>query len=401
MVITLPENIRELILGCESNSLAELAALGIVEDFPFLAEDGRIKAMVSRQLGANALGYRYLAARILCKLGDPQGILHLTYNSLSKHPMLGCDHTKVSGWSDAYAIRWAHLLTEECLEFLIDDVCGDNSHLHADLLASAAKELVVPCLLELLDSNRLVSVQAAYALACHGRREGSDILQSIIDKCDESLFELALVALSHIPDQSVLILLESVANQQHTIFIKLDSDAKKKQLATKAAQRLMVLQEEGNNILVGAIEYFYTNQERDYLDTQREFIMKQGIKLPEGYEPKLFLLQQHSVTWTADFIFEFSNESARKELSNIQTARLLELFSYLSDDEYIKISHAPFLTWFEHPKDRQKFRNSYLPGVDVRNEREDFMFAAVDWLLHPNKYRIGAINHLRYNFGKI
>lgn len=126
-------------MECERSTWDSGKALNVVYDFPFLAEDDRIREMVSRQLETNALGYRYLASRILCRLGDPRGILHLTYNSLSKHPKLGDDHTRVSGWSDGWAIRWAHLLTEECLTLLIDDICGDRSYLHADLLASAPK----------------------------------------------------------------------------------------------------------------------------------------------------------------------------------------------------------------------------------------------------------------------
>lgn len=398
MITTLPDNIRELILDFELDSMNTLTALGIVEDFPFLAEDDRIREMVSRQLETNALGYRYLASRILCRLGDPRGILHLTYNSLSKHPKLGDDHTRVSGWSDGWAIRWAHLLTEECLTLLIDDICGENSYLHADLLASAPKELVVSRLLELLDSNRLASVQAAYALAWHGRREGQSILQSIIDECDVPLFELALVALSHIPDSGVLAMLESLANQQHAIFGKLDTEESKEKLATKAAQRLIVLQEQDENVFIDAMEHFYTSMERAYKDTQREFIVKKGFRLPDGYEPKLFFLQQHSVTWTADFIFEFANERARKKLSDIQTARLLELFRHIPDDKYYELSNELYFAWFEHPRDSRCFRKRELSGVKVHNELEDFVFVATDWLLRPEKYRVGAISHFRYTF---
>jgi hypothetical protein len=400
MIATLPDNVRELILDCESDSMTTLVALGIVEDFPFLAEDDRIRDMVSRQLETNALGYRFMASRILCRLGDPRGILHLTYNSLSQHPKLGCDHTRVSGWSDGWAIRWAHLLNEECLTLLIDDICSGRSYLHADLLASAPKELAVPRLLGLLNSDRLVSAQAAYALAWHGRKEGRDILQSIIDECDVPLFELALVALSHITDSGVLALLESLANLQHAVFRKLETEDSKKKLASKAAQRLMVLQDQSENVFIGAMEHFYTNMERDYKDTQKEFIVKKGFSLPEAYEPKLFLLQQHSVTWTADFIFEFSNESARKKLSTIQTTRLVELCRHISDDRCFDISNALFFAWSEHPKDSRCLRHSDLPGVKVHNEQEDFIFAATDWLLHPEKYRIGAIGHLRYTFGR-
>src|SRR3954451_24806480 len=86
-------------------------ALNVLLACPELARDPVIHTLLEQVLLDPALGYRWYAARLLATLGEPLGPLHLVYNSLAVHPVLGRDHTKISGWHEC-ALPFAHELDE-------------------------------------------------------------------------------------------------------------------------------------------------------------------------------------------------------------------------------------------------------------------------------------------------
>lgn len=395
MIVDIPDSIGKLLdSSLKSRGGFDAGkALQTLDDFPHLAVEENVMDLVVPQLKVGALGNRVIAARILIRLGDPRGVIHLTANSLNRHPYLGVDQTKSSTRSDGWLIRWAEYLTDECLDLLIADIIEHRDAFHADVLAAAPQELVVPRLLELLGHDRPIATQAAYALAYHGCMEGQKLLESLLTERDPRLFYLALVALSRVSDPRLIDLLRSIANQQHEIFYGIDRSWLKTALVTLAFQRLMVQDQSLNSPFLNVMQRFYTsNPIRSY--SHREHLKYQGIILPQGYEPELFLLQGGQVTWTADFIHEFSTSDDRRKLANIQKERLLDLLGRIPEEKYFKVGGS-YYSWFEHPSDTRNMTSYYLPEIKVRNELDDYIFAATDWIVNPSRYRLGNMREWR------
>lgn len=385
-----------------------LSALNTLQAKPELAAEGRIHSLLVDMLMDNRLGYSNAAACILVNLGDPLGILHLTYNCLNKHPLTGQLQIGGSGCSDAYVIRHASSITDECIDLLIADICRSPGYLHADALAVAPADKVIPRMLPLLEMPIHISAQAAYVLAMHKNDKGRVLLEQIAEDENLRLIEMAIIGLSHIPNVHAIDLIKGYADDHHPAYLKSDLEfaqeqqtkitheqLTKKELLTKSRQRLRILEREENVSFVDVMKEFYATSALHKLELQ-------GVKLPEDFVPTLFVGKQYH-TSAPDFIAEFATPSERNTLAAIQRVGMRQLLEVITSDMLIvdvSVHWPSFMRWYKRPLDSRIFNSPsvfYLEGVQIHNDAEDYLFAATDWILNPEGYRHGS--HRRLTVG--
>jgi hypothetical protein len=379
-----------------------LRALNTLEAKPELALQGRIHTLLVDMLGfSDGIGYRNLAARILYDLGDPLGILHLTYNCLSEHPVIGQLQIGGSGCSDAYLIRRASTITDECIDLLVEDVCRAPGYLHADALAIAPADKVIPRMLPLLEMPIHISAQAAYVLAMHKNDKGRAQLEQIAEDVNLRLIELAIIGLSHIPNKYAIDLIKGYADGNHPVYLKDDLEftleqLTKKELLTKSRQRSRILERGESVSFVDVMKEFYATS------PQQKFEL-QGVKLPDSFSPILLLDKLVYFTHAPDFVAEFATSSDRNALAEIQKVGMRQLLEVAPSDMLAietSCNWPRFMLWYNRPRDTRTFGMPnffFLEGVQILNDAEDYLFAATDWLLNPEDYRQGS--HRRLTVG--
>lgn len=403
MMITCPGNIRELVIKAlvsEShdkkgrigfNSPQALSALGYLAKVnPALVRDDEIRELVIEYLDCRALGYRNYAAIALHAINDPLGILGLTHNCLSTHPVTEQYQPSSSGWGDAELIRRAQSMTDECVDLLIQDVQQPAGYFHADALCALPAERIVAKMLPLLGQPLRIAAQAAYVLAIKSRDEGRTILEGLAESMNLRYIELAIIGLSHIPDRRGVELVGGITDPAHPIYGSSDqvfglAELNKKQLLTKSMQRLLIMDAKAGKSFIDIMKRFYL------LPPARKWTVGSGVTIPASLgAPELFEIGNYCVTWAPDFITEFAAESDRAELARIQTKGICEFLEAVPMDNGVSRGWPQFMSWQKRLMDSRNFIGENVLGVRVVNDKDDYIFAATDWLLNPQGYRIGS-----------
>lgn len=440
MKIARPENCLELLQQCDSRKSAIWG--GIVPDefyntlelFPEFARDPKIRAMLVSALETAALRYRIRASIILLRIGDPLGILHLTYNSLSTHPLLKVRQDLASLWPDAHLLREADKLTDECIELLIDDLEPPHAFWHMDILAALPAKKIIPRMRTLLKQEGTAAIVAAYVMAMNHNDEGRAILHELIES--QKLLNLALIALSHIPNYPVLSYLRSYAAPDNPIYNKqydnlFVTNAQRSGLMLNAQCRLYMLENKNRHPVQRTMEAFYLN-------SIQELIEQSDLRSSLGHAPKstgsggrvLTLDEWAEASWrwikptrdinyrlfvinsgvgitsgmlatgvnAPDFLCEFSTPEVRTHCAEIQQASIRALLSVigwrtLGDGSDMGI-RTTFLGRLALPPTGHElaYRNMplYLPGVEIKYGPKDYEHAATDWILNPGRYRTNS-----------
>jgi hypothetical protein len=171
MNVVLPAGVQDALqkslrTGFDRGDSSYGGAHNVLLAVPELAREPTTRALLERTLLDPAIGYRWHAARILVALGDPAGLLHLTYNSLQRHPLLGQDNTRFSGWHEA-VLRYADKLDGQCIELLAGEMKSPVRGFHGVSLAVAG---------ESLDRGSLDPRHAAFQAAWRGDTDAIDPL---------------------------------------------------------------------------------------------------------------------------------------------------------------------------------------------------------------------------------
>lgn len=435
-----PENCLELL---QQSKLARADIWGCrfpeefyrtLEIFPDLAREPEIRALLVEALEIEPHVNRMLAARILHRSGDPLGILHLTYNSLSAHPLLKAKQDLASLWPEAYLLREAEKLTDECIELLIGDLEQPHAFWHMDILAAVPVEKIAPRMLPLLGEAETLSAVAAYVLALKGNAGGRAILEALVEK--QKLLNLALIALSHIPDYRALSYLKNYADPKHPIYNKqyenlLTTHAQRSGLMQQAQSRLFLLENKKTLAVRHTMEEFYLTSIQEMIahSDLRSFLgrsikgAKRGgktasfedvaeaawrwIKPPRDVNYRLFVINSgmgltSGPLMTAmnapDFLCEFATPEDRAYCAEIQRASIRALIKVigwrtLGNGSDMGIRTTFFSDLSLPPTGSElAYRNAplYLPGVEIHYGPQDYEHAAVDWILNPARYRTSS-----------
>ncbi len=211
-----------VIVELKSNS--PLGALHVLQVFPELAKDSEVQTHILPWLSSPAGGFRRYSAQVLHEAGAPEGIRHITYNSLHYHPLLKVDNLLGSAWSNI-ATRFSGALTDECIDLLIDDMSrdrpfykmNDNPFFHGFTLGISSNPKIVPQMLSQMELDGAQALYAAFVLSLHGNDHGRCHLeQAALDGTNPFI---ALVGLACLPkEKNTLQLFRPYAEGTHDVF---------------------------------------------------------------------------------------------------------------------------------------------------------------------------------------
>src|SRR5581483_3634012 len=385
---------------------------------PHLARHPHVHRLVVEVLSdRDALGYRRTAADVLHRIGDPLGIIHLTYNALTTHPTLSVRQDDISGWSQVPLLRQVAALTPECIELLIRDLPKPAGCLHVDVLAALPAEVIVPRMLPLLAAPG-TQMAAAYVLALHRRHEGRAILERLVES--ETHLELALTGLSHIPDGNAREYLRRYADPDHP-FYKRNVNGASVKVRRQAELRLFLVQNAGADVRVrDAIRRFYLHSLEELTAYAREAVLRDLAELryhgsplreewervtshwlnpPADFHANYVVLDAHLTFGRlgtglsgADFLWEFSDSADRVYYAEAQRASIRALLAVTKPTGNGRGwgIEPSFLSDLPPSGEEYGLSNYYLPGVKILYEPEDYERAAVQWILEPEKHRFGS-----------
>jgi len=426
-----PANIIQLLNRDAAEHQADIPRHGLSAQFfntllatPELARNTEIYLFLIEVLNKAPIGFRYYAAGVLCQIGDPLGILHLTYNSLSTHPTLKVRQDQISGWSQAALLRRAADLTDECIELLIAELKAPKGYFQVDVLSAVPSEKIVPRLLPLLDESEKPAMAAAYVLAIKGLDEGRKILENLLES--ERYVELAVIGISHIPDDKALHYLRVYSDPNHDIYKRHD-EALRIKLLRHITERLFLLECRESNRVARAMERFHFHALHDLMANGRESTVS-GLNNPRNKEtsPSLYReWEQIAARWmhpqkecnpgffvadartygklgrgvcAPDLLSEFSTKEDRAFCAERQRASIRTLLDAVDSSQWGNgepIGAEPrFLSSLMPTGKEYRLENYYVPGFAIEYDAEDYEKAAVEWILDPGKYRFGSYHPL-------
>lgn len=377
-------------------------SLNVLQTNPELAQAPEIRQLVQQVLMTPYLGFRVSASVVLTEIGDPDGILHLTYNCLDSHPLLGLKQSLTSGWCDLVA-RYANKLTDECIDWLVKDTQGENALFHGVTLAQLPDEKIIPRLMPLMGMGGWASRNAAYVLAYKGDDSVLAILEDWIRARTHPLLP-AFEALAHLSSRRAIILLEEYASPQHDLyaletkgvwhyrscilpFAKLAAEM----LSSHDSMRVTHLMEK---------HYMRTFQEIEIFDRN------------DPYKTKKYCLKEPIDL----FVNPYHGDGTQAEIQNLEARTMMARFSTLQDRQYCGQKQdkniqalfdqnsldfydlddgctCPFLSRFIlHPTGfSTKYRSNHfyncLPNLRFVYDRQDYVFAAINWLTNPWRWQ--------------
>lgn len=417
MNITWPENILELLRDARTWAARYpspfYAALTLAPEF---ARDDAIHAQLVAALDAADWGARSAAAGILLEAGDPLGILHLAYNSLTTHPQLNA--AQPGGWPNTVLLRHAAELTPECVELLLADLAWPGALRHVDLWAALPQDIVVPRMQALLEKRATLAIPAAYALAMKGNDDGRRTLNRQV--AQEQYLDLALIALSHIPDHDTMLALRAYASPKHPIYSRTNPDGTASpqlcaRLLRHAQCRGFLLDCTDPYPVRRTMERFYLRSLQEMLEADNDSAPDGGgsgnpestrggagraCSLARGSDARFFVFNSqhgHGAAATGvsapDLLCEFSDAACQAYCAEHQRKTLR---SWLAAQEPAAIADGGALsasTTFlcglpaaEHPL----LSEAHFPGLHISYEAADYERAAVDWILAPARHRFAA-----------
>lgn len=365
-----------------------MGSLNILLAFPTFASDSLLRGLVKKVLLTNAIGYRLHAATILHGIGDPDGILHITYNSLGTHPLLKQDQTKFSGWWTGYVSRYADALTDECIELLIRDMSGSHPYFHGDSLAQLPTHAIVPRMLPLLGAGGNTARYAAYVLAFKGRNDGFNILK---DWLKESSFPMSpLRAISHLPDREAIDILSEYADADHSIYQGDDysiGSSARYIILPDVQLRLAFRQSQARMPAAQMMEKYYWREvsELNVYDNSGRGTETMPLSTPIN----VFLLREPPKSlhpWAPNFLNEFATPEERRYCADRQRGALDQLFKTtgINFTKLLDGKLCPFMTGL-HRAGLDDDAFYHMPEFRIVYDKADYFRAATEWIVEPRR----------------
>lgn len=370
-------------------------SLNILLGIPEYARDPEINDLLVQVLSTKFLGYRHHAARILHAIGDPLGILHLTYNSVKVHPILGLDQTTISGWGELTA-RFPDALTDQCIDLLVEDMCGDHAAFHGGTLAYVPAEKIIPRMLPLLKEGTHTARYAAYVLAAKQQEDSLDVLEGWLQpenfkNWSASRFYgryLPLWAARYFPHNRLMTLVREYANP--------DCELHRHELPGNARGFLYYAQyicdlnglDESGRVQWMMNKYFKQSVTNLRSERSGAFWGKDVIQLAEP-------VNAYTGVWDRQLLIDATPQE-RESLVTEQRENLLQMLrnNRLGYDQLLDGRPCPFWDLSEglanageelYPGYSGFYGSS---GLRIIYEEADYVHAATDWILHPEKHLV-------------
>jgi hypothetical protein len=372
-------------------------SLNILLAAPDYARDPEIRELLVQVLATRNLGWRCGAAKILHAIGDPLGILHLTYNTVKMHPILGQDHTKISGWGESTA-AFPLALTDQCLDLLVEDMRGERPIFHGGTLAKVPAEKIVPRVLPLLSEGGYTARFAAYILAASQHEAAVDVLFDWLQPENFKKREFrrtcrgfpALWAVRLFPHERLLPLVRNYIDPTFqptpNEFFSFVHDYR------YFAQYISDLAEIDESVRVP----WMMNKYHKGIITQLGS-PSGGVLWAEGVITLVEPVSCYSGAWDSDLLINATQEE-RTLLAAEQEKNLLRLLhgNHLGYDELLDGKNCAFIwPWALNRAGVELYPGYSEPyghsGFHIIYDEEDYVRAATDWILHSENYLVDIV----------
>ncbi len=373
--------------GIDEGNPEVISCLNILLAVPeYATTNSEIRNQLVRLLSSRALGYRQDAARILHAIGDPLGILHLTYNSLKSHPILGLDHTKISGWHER-VIRHAEDLTDQCIDLLVADMRGSFACFHGRTLAQLPAEKIVPRVAPLLEERGKAAEFATYVLAAKGQYDDvPDILVNWLRT--DSYPKHPLRALAYLRGKKALSIAKEYADRSHPLYLSGKYRDINATLILPFAKYVQDIIESDSAGSTAHIVEKYFLQEISHLMT---FNPANGMfdRVFNLRNPIIFFLLGSTGVSATEYLLCHATQQEREAYATVQREAVERLFleNALNYDQLRYMGAYQFMHGDALPDTGDRYPSIYgASGMRIYFDQADYLLAATDWLLHPQRY---------------
>lgn len=365
-------------------------------DFPYFAQDEEIHSLITNVLASKWLGYRISAALILEKIGDPAGILHITYNCLTTHPILNVDQRNVSGRHNLVS-RYASQLTDECISLLIGDLENEGSLLFGDPLSQLLADRIVPRMLPLLGMGGWPEKNAAYVLAIKGYDIGLNVLDKWIHETENPIQPIRALIFS--APSMARNLAEEYSDPRHPLYIAGDfahTEKMKRQILPLAKLAKDMMSRTGSLGVSRILEKHYSHrfhQVELYERSNPAIIWKMSLEQPLEIFVR-FHPTEPALPETSTIMARCSTVEDREYCQAKQEKQINALLDMNHLDFFDLYDGKSFASIFCPNLPRTGIRTYYglgrynaLPDVRIVFDKEDYVRAATDWLIFPELWQ--------------
>ena len=362
----------------------EMHALYTLELIPELVHEPTIKDSLLQLVSHPWPGVRRSVGRSLAKAGYREGLQCLTWCALATHPVLKHSQreeqdSNTRTLSKQYLMPFAPSLDDELVALVVEDLKEPRGNCQFDVLAAAPSQLTFVKLEPLLKSrDERLQAAAAFVLGRHGRHDVRPILELEIDK--KRHIELALLALSHIPNSRVMDLLQHFENESNAPYREYNNDVRRTRLVMLARRRRFLLSQGSTPKEV--LDRFFR---KNYPEYSRESAPVRLYHLGRRWGTADHDKDDNTES-TADFIAEFLPAGQRaapvaEQLEAMTTVKRNPAFQPRNKDRVFDFLAGPLA----EPKGK------FLPGVTLFFDNPDYDFAATDWIQNAERYRVGTL----------
>jgi len=383
-------------LGLERQIAATLAAIRAGENFdmhalytleliPEMVHEPAVKGSLLQLVPHPWPAVRLSVGRSLALAGYREGLQSLTWCALATHPVLKHSQraeqdSNLRTLSKQYLIPFAPMLDDELVGLIVEDLKDLRGNSHFDILSAVPAERSSTKLEALLASrDERLQAAAAFVLGRLGRQDVRPVLEREIGK--KRHIELALLALSHIPDARLMELLEYFENQDNAPYREWKTDARRTRLAMLARRRRFLLSRAATP--KETLSRFFR---KDYPEYSRDATTVRLYHLGRRWGPADYHNDENTES-TADFIAEFLSPEQRaacvaEQLEAMNTVKPSPAFQPRDRNRTFDFLAGPVV----EPKGK------FLPGVTLFFGLPDYDFAATDWIQNAERYRVGTLS---------
>ena len=362
-------------------------ALHTVSFSPDLAKDQSIERIIVDNLKRPIPGVRIQCAEILARLGDPRGILHLTYNVLGVHPVLGevgQRHQETVSRARMALLRHTDQLTDECIDLLLGDLLSHTGNMHVDVLAGFRDKRVHKALARHLSAPLRASVQASHVLARNGNSDGKSILLQCLK--ERRYIELSALALSYLADVDAASVLDAVRDGSHDSVKALPRELVD-EIVRKVDLRIRLRNSKHTQAKVDEIFRYYAMTIADCIAAYPalKFVTTKQMDL------QIILKVPRPMDSLSDILYDLQDSAVCDVLADIQGRSVSQLLKVKGFAEHFEKSGG-ITSW---PSIFNGFPLPYMAtrtsGCKIIFDEADYLNAAVDWLVHPARHRQGLV----------
>jgi len=313
--------------------------------------------------------------------------LHLTYNVLGVHPVLGeagLRHQETVSRARMALLRHADQLTDDCIDLLLGDLLSPTGNMHVDVLAGLRDKRVHKVLTTHLSAPLRASVQASHVLARNGNGGGESILLQCLKEGKH--IELSVLGLSYLAEVDAVSVLDAVRGRTDDSIKELPKELVD-EIVRKVDLRIRLRDSKHTQAKVDAICRDYAMTIADCVAAYPSLSFLKTKKM----DLQIIVKAPRLTDSLSDILYDLQDPAVCEALADIQKRGVSQLLRVKGFVEHFEKSGG-ITTW---PSIFDGFPLPYMAtrtsGCKIIFDEADYLNAAIDWLVHPERHRQGLV----------